>query len=124
MADVNGRPFLSYILDYLAKSGIKDAVLSVGYKHEIITGYFKDAYGSMNIKYAVEDRPLGTGGAIKLALGTAGVADGGTVLVVNGDTFSGFNLKEMAEFHAGAGSAVTIGRKNGPGAGRDGGGKL
>ena len=47
-----------------------------------------------------------------------GVADGGTVLVVNGDTFSGFNLKEMAEFHAGAGSAVTIGLKHVPDAGR------
>ncbi|NUM81948.1 NTP transferase domain-containing protein, partial [bacterium] len=68
MAPVQNKPFLAYIFDFLAASGIEKIVLSVGHKHEIITAYFKDRYRDLSIRYAIETEPLGTGGGIKNAL--------------------------------------------------------
>ncbi|MCZ7621370.1 MAG: sugar phosphate nucleotidyltransferase, partial [Candidatus Kuenenia sp.] len=68
MADINGRPFLSYLMDYLLCQNIRKILLSVGYKHEIIKNYFGLRYKNLDIEYVIEDKPLGTGGAIKEAL--------------------------------------------------------
>ena len=40
MAEINGRPFLDYLLEYWARQGIKTAVLAVGYRHEVIRDHF------------------------------------------------------------------------------------
>ncbi len=40
MADINGKPFLNYLINYLAKNGITHIILSVGYKAELIKNYF------------------------------------------------------------------------------------
>jgi D-glycero-alpha-D-manno-heptose 1-phosphate guanylyltransferase len=96
MADINNKPFLDYILDYLLKYEITDVVLSVGYKQEVIKEKYKESYKSINIKYASEDEPLGTGGAIKNALQ---YIEGEHVVVLNGDTFFDIDLKEFIEQH-------------------------
>ncbi len=88
MANINGKPFLEYLLQYLSLLDITSIILSVGYKQEVIKNYFKDSYKSMQIKYSCEDAPLGTGGAIKQAFGLLDTHE--NVLVLNGDTF--FNL--------------------------------
>ncbi|TAN63416.1 D-glycero-D-manno-heptose 1-phosphate guanosyltransferase, partial [bacterium] len=44
MADINGRPFLAYLLSALSLSGVSKAILSVGYKHDVIQNYFGDKY--------------------------------------------------------------------------------
>ncbi len=67
MVDINGRPFLTYLLDELVEQQIKTVVLSVGYKYEMIREYFKEQYRSLSLKYAIEEKPLGTGGGIKKA---------------------------------------------------------
>ena len=68
MAQVTGKPFLSLLLDYLASSGVQRVILSVGYKHESISGRFGTSYSSMELSYVVEEKPLGTGGALKRSL--------------------------------------------------------
>ena len=68
MAPVNGRPFLTYVLDYLIEYGYTKVVLSVGYLHEKVEEYFGSQYKSIDISYAVESEPLGTGGGIAFAL--------------------------------------------------------
>ena len=40
MAPVNGRPFLEHQLEYWAGQGVTRFILSVGYKHESISGHF------------------------------------------------------------------------------------
>jgi D-glycero-alpha-D-manno-heptose 1-phosphate guanylyltransferase len=67
MAMVAGKPFLQHILDHLYNYGFKQIVLSVGYKSEIIQDFFKNEYRGILIKYAIEKKPLGTGGGIRLA---------------------------------------------------------
>jgi len=89
MALINNRPFLEYLFDFLVDSGITDVVLSVGYKNEIISQHFNNRYRSLKIRYSVEDKPLGTGGAVKKALAEI---ESKSVLVLNGDTIFRINL--------------------------------
>ncbi|MBF7068204.1 D-glycero-D-manno-heptose 1-phosphate guanosyltransferase [Campylobacter volucris] len=91
MAPINDKPFLEYIFKYLKKQGIKEVILSVFYKKEVIKEYFKDSFDGINIIYNEEKEPLGTGGAIKDALKF--VND--EVYVLNGDTFFDIDLKKM-----------------------------
>lgn len=94
MADVAGRPFLAYQLDYLVASAVSHLVLSVGYRHEKIMAYFGDRYVGVPISYVVEDEPLGTGGAIREALKAV---TGDEALVLNGDTFFPVDLAGMRQ---------------------------
>ena len=93
MAGVAGRPFLAYLLEYLESQGIRRVVLSVGYRFEAIRNYFGDQHGSIRIVYAVEEEPLGTGGAIANALP---LVESPVFFVCNGDTFLKLDYRAMA----------------------------
>ena len=95
MAPINGRPFLQYQLDYLERWSMQKVILSVGYKHEIIQEHFGNQYRSMNLEYAVEKEPLGTGGAIINALTHV---EGYYGFVFNGDTYFEVNLQRFDDF--------------------------
>jgi D-glycero-alpha-D-manno-heptose 1-phosphate guanylyltransferase len=95
MAPVNGKPFLHYIFQYLKQEQIKEAILSVGYKHEVIEEFFGNEYLGIKIQYSVEEEPLGTGGGIKQAFDLIN----GHAYVLNGDTFFGLNLLTLQEFY-------------------------
>ena len=67
MVDVKGKPFLEHIIIQLKKNGIKEILLLVGYKSQIIKNYFKDGKKlGVNIIYTNEKKPLGTCGALSL----------------------------------------------------------
>ena len=84
MAPVAGRPFLAWQLDALERRGIREVILSVGYRADAIEGHFGARHGGLAIRYAREDSPLGTGGAIDAALGNV---RGNAAFVLNGDTY-------------------------------------
>lgn len=105
MANINGRPFLEYVLNYLKCNGIGHVVLAIGYKGDIIQRYFGDNYNGINITYSIEDNPLGTGGAIKKALGYCNCEN---VFIVNGDTYYDVDLSLMEEFHNTNKSNLTV----------------
>jgi D-glycero-alpha-D-manno-heptose 1-phosphate guanylyltransferase len=84
MAPVAGRPFLEWVLDYCLENGIQEAILSVGYKSDIIIQHFGNEYKGIQIKYAKEKEPLGTGGAIRYAMEM--LEDDKNCLILNGDT--------------------------------------
>lgn len=96
MAEINGFPFLKYLLDSLSQQAVTTVILSVGYKQEIIKDYFQDRYLDMQVLYASEDSPLGTGGAIIQALKLTTEND---IYVLNGDTFFEVDLKAMQRLH-------------------------
>jgi D-glycero-alpha-D-manno-heptose 1-phosphate guanylyltransferase len=96
MACINHRPFLEYLFDYLISQGVKKVVLSVGYKHDIISDHFKDQYKSLAIGYSVETEPLGTGGGVRLAFWKI---VGPRALVMNGDSLFRADYRAMLEFH-------------------------
>ena len=95
MAPVNGRPFLEYQLDYLDRWEMKRVILSVGFKKDIIRDHFGNAYKSMQLIYAQEDEPLGTGGAI---LNSLPLVEGFAAFIFNGDTYFDVNLQRMDDF--------------------------
>lgn len=105
MADVNGKPFLWYLIDNLINKGYKDFILAVGYKKENIIDYFGDGtkFGC-NIEYSIENEPLGTGGAISNAKKL--IKD--DILVLNGDTFFDIDFKEFESFHKNKKSSYTL----------------
>lgn len=115
MADVNGAPFLAYVLARLAAAGVRTTLLSVGYKHEAITSYFGGSWRGMRLRYVVEPEPLGTGGALALSLAQA---EEPSVFVLNGDTYFDVPLQELAARHAAGCCDLTLALKRLPDVGR------
>lgn len=105
MAPVSDVPFLEWLLQYLEKAGFSKIILSVGHQHEKISSYFGGSYGSLKIRYSLEETPLGTGGAICRALGLVVSEE---VFVLNGDTFFALNYQEMLSFHRSRSSDITL----------------
>ena len=108
MADINGKPFLSYILAYLSCQGVEEIILSVGYRHEIIKKYFGIKYNNMFIEYVTEVEPLGTGGAVREALRHV---RGDDVIILNGDTLFTVDMRKMIDMHRSDKAAVTMALK-------------
>ncbi len=105
MAPINGRPFLEYQLNYLRQQGINKIVFSVGYLSEQIQNYFGDKFNGIDIKYAVEKLPLGTGGAIKYAFDFITDKE---ALVVNGDTLFEISLPDFYQKHSAKNSNFSL----------------
>ncbi|MHB8258902.1 MAG: nucleotidyltransferase family protein [Bacteroidia bacterium] len=97
MALVNDQPFLDYLLKYLAHYEIKRVVLSVGYLSKKIIEHYGNSYEGMDLSYAIEKIPLGTGGGIRLAIEQCKETD---VLVLNGDSFFGIDLRSFYNKHS------------------------
>jgi D-glycero-alpha-D-manno-heptose 1-phosphate guanylyltransferase len=83
MSPIGNRPFLEILLRQLFFYGFSKVILSVGYKYRIIRDYFGDRFFSMQLLYAIEDSPLGTGGAILRSMSMLTSED---VLIMNGDS--------------------------------------
>jgi D-glycero-alpha-D-manno-heptose 1-phosphate guanylyltransferase len=105
MAPIAGRPFLEILLTQLLRSGCTRVLLSVGHQHTVIQDHFGASFHGMALDYIVESVPLGTGGAIRLALAQAREE---SVLVLNGDTFLDADYAAMLRFHESQGSTVTL----------------
>jgi D-glycero-alpha-D-manno-heptose 1-phosphate guanylyltransferase len=105
MAPVRGRPFLSFVLDRLIAAGFSEAILAVGYRHEVIVAHFGQGYRGLALRYSVENVPLGTGGAIQAAWRLAPSAD---VVVLNGDTFLEVDYSAMLDAHRTADAELTM----------------
>jgi D-glycero-alpha-D-manno-heptose 1-phosphate guanylyltransferase len=95
LLNVAGRPFISYVLDRLAKAGINGFVLAAGFQWSKLHDYIGDEWNSIPVQYSVETEPLGTGGAIKKALSNMGVHE---TIVVNGDTLFDINIQQFLQF--------------------------
>jgi D-glycero-alpha-D-manno-heptose 1-phosphate guanylyltransferase len=105
LAPVGGRPFLAIVLGQLRDAGFDLAVLSVGYRQELIREAFGDRFDGLFLGYAVETRPLGTGGAIRLAARSCSEND---VFVLNGDSYVELDFAAIQRRHREAGTALTV----------------
>lgn len=105
MAPIGSRPFLEILLDQLIVAGCKRVILSVGHLRDAIVQRFGSQYQDLAIDYAVEESPLGTGGAIRLALERAHEQ---SVFVLNGDTYIGADFSAMWRFHGDSNRPLTM----------------
>jgi D-glycero-alpha-D-manno-heptose 1-phosphate guanylyltransferase len=96
MAPVNRNPFLFYIFKQLEKYKTKHVVLSTGYLSSKISDFFGNKFNDIKIDYAIEERPLGTGGGI---LNAMQYCHSDEVLILNGDTYFDLNIEVFLEQH-------------------------
>ncbi len=96
MVPVVNKPFIEHVISRLAEHGIDEIVLAMGYKPNSIFDYFRKS-ASLHVKltYSLEEKPLGTAGAVKHAADH--VND--TFFVLNGDVFSDIDYTDMLNFH-------------------------
>lgn len=97
LAEVHGRPFLSYLLDRLGTAGIRRVVLLTGHRARQVRDTFGDTYNGINLAYSEEPAPLGTAGAIRHALP---LLTSDPVLVLNGDSFCDADLSLFFFWHS------------------------
>lgn len=89
VAEVNGRPFLAHLLDQIARFGFRDVVLCVGWQADAVEAALGAAHGPLRLRYSRESEPLGTGGALRLALP---LLEGPAAMVLNGDSYCDADL--------------------------------
>jgi NDP-sugar pyrophosphorylase family protein len=105
LAEIHGRPFLAYLLDQLSNAGSSRVVLCTGHRGEQIEQAFGKGYRNLQLSYSRETRPLGTGGALRLALPYL-LSD--PVLVMNGDSFCVTDLTSFWNWHSARRSQATM----------------
>jgi len=107
---IANQPHLERQLGWLASHGVDEVVLSMGYLPDAFHRHFAhdrfghDVYGEITLRYAVEDEPLGTAGAIRFA--AEGIEE--RVIVCNGDVLTELDLGAMVRSHDQRGAEATI----------------
>ena len=95
LIEVYGKPILVWQIEWLRRHGVENFVLCVGHLWEKIMGRLKDGGElGVSIRYSIEEKPLGTGGAIKRALN---LFDDEIFYVVNGDIITFLNPVKLVE---------------------------
>lgn len=104
---IGQRPMLEHLLARLARGGVTDAVLALGFNPEPFLAAFPgDECAGVRLSYAVEESPLDTAGAIGFAARRAGVDS--TFVVANGDVLTDLDVGTLIAFHRHCGGEATI----------------
>ena len=91
LADVNGKPFITYIFDQLIEAGFKKVIVCISHLSEVFKDLLGHQYKTLLIFYSWEPEPLGTGRTLKMA---QHLMISECVLVINGDTYVDINIKD------------------------------
>lgn len=106
LAPVSKKPFLDYLLAFLARSqAVRSATLAVHHLAERITRYYATHRAPLPLSIVQEEKPLGTGGAIMNCLGSV---EGPTFLSLNGDSICGGDLEGLIERHRSSDPGMTL----------------
>jgi len=105
MAPVGGVPFLQLLLEDLKAQGIREVILGTGYMADQVQAFFRrgEEFG-LRVCYSREDKPLGTGGALKLAEPL--LSD--PVVVLNGDSYVEWSLAATRDLFAQKDASVVM----------------
>jgi len=109
LVPIADRPVMEHIIMLLRDNGITELVASVHYLADEIESYFGDGSQlGVSINYVVEDTPLGTAGAVKLAEPWLG---GDDFIVISGDVMTDCDVRALIEYHKSQENDATIGLK-------------
>jgi len=89
---IKNIPIIEWQIKYLKKFGISEIIICSGYKTKMIENYLNNKKLGIKITFSIENKPLGTGGAIKKA--GKKIKDN-SFLVINGDTITNIDLKKV-----------------------------
>ncbi|WP_347491329.1 sugar phosphate nucleotidyltransferase [Desulfoscipio sp. XC116] len=105
MVPVLNRPIMTSIIELLRKHNFTDIGVTLQYMPEAISSYYGNGSDySINLKYFIEETPLGTAGSVKNAEKFLDQ----TFLVISGDALTDFNLTEAMAFHKSKGALATL----------------
>jgi mannose-1-phosphate guanylyltransferase len=111
MLPIAGLPVTEHQLIAAKRAGIKTIVLATSYLSEVFTPYFGDgSKWGLDLRYAVEETPLGTGGAIKNAATALNLTAGSDepIVIFNGDVLSSHDLGKQIQEHVNHQADVTL----------------
>jgi len=92
LISIKNIPIIEWQIKYLKKFGISEVIICSGYKTEMIENYLKNKKLGIKITFSIENKPLGTGGAIKKA--GKKIKDK-SFIVINGDIITNINLEKL-----------------------------
>ena len=91
-------PIVERVLSGLARHGVTDAVLALGFRPDaFFASYPDDRCAGVDLHYAVESEPLDTAGAIAFAARDAGINE--TFVAVNGDVLTDLDVSALVSMH-------------------------
>src|SRR6185436_17403105 len=102
-----GRPFLTFMLDWLASHGVDDVILSCGFMSDAVESVLGNEHDGIRLRYVHEAEPLGTAGPLRLAL-DAGALQAERLYVLNGDVLTDMDLTVEREQHETTGARATL----------------
>jgi NDP-sugar pyrophosphorylase family protein len=105
IASVGGKPFLTFILEQLAWSGVRNVVLLTGYAADQVELAIGSEFAGICLTYSVESSTLGTAGSVRQALAAL---QGDTILLLNGDSYCEVDLHAFLRFHISRQAGVSL----------------
>jgi D-glycero-alpha-D-manno-heptose 1-phosphate guanylyltransferase len=96
LAPVAGRPFIAHLLEQLARAGVRRTTLLLGFAADQVRATFGNSYDGISLQYSTENEPLGTGGALRLALPQLTEP---TILLLNGDSYCDVDMATLIASH-------------------------
>ena len=102
-----GRPFMTFMLDWLGRHGIDDVILSCGFMSDAVERVLGDIHAGIRLRYVHEEEALGTAGPLRLALETGALQDE-RLFVLNGDVLTDMDLTAEREQHERTGARATL----------------
>lgn len=106
LAPVAGKPVMEHIVNLLRQHGLTEIVATLHYLADEIESYFGDGSAwNVRMHYVVEDTPLGTAGAVKMA---NDILAGEPFVIISGDALTDVDLSAIVRHHQEQGNDVTI----------------
>ena len=107
MLPIATLPVTEHQIAMAKRAGVTRLVLATSYLSDVFKPYFGDGKKwGIEIDYAVEKEPLGTGGAIRNAAEL--LSGNNEIIIFNGDVLSSHNLKKQIAQHKESNAAVTL----------------
>lgn len=103
------RPFLAYMVEWLAAHGVEEVVLACGFLPDVLREALgEEEHEGTRLRYVVEPDRRGTAGAIRFAADALGEALGERFLALNGDVLTDLDLTALLDEHERAGARATL----------------
>ena len=105
LAEINGVPFIYYLLRKIEKTGCRIVILCTGHLAEQVESLLGNKYRELTIVYSKESNPMGTGGAL---LNAEQYITTNYALVMNGDSFVECDFRDYYYWHIKVGATISM----------------
>ena len=104
---IHSKPLLEWVIEWLARNGVRDLVLGVAYESEKIMSYFGDGNRlGVRINYSVHTVEGGTAEGFRKAIDR--YVNDETFVAMNGDELTNLNVGRLCDLHMRSGALATV----------------